>query len=73
MSLLVLFSAPEKRTGEHRDGVLFHVPQGQVSDIIVSVILMINATHHHMKYTSARFLSRLPCHKYNSSMLIVSI
>ena len=36
-------------------------------------ILMINATHHHMKYTSARFLSRLPCHKYNSSMLIVSI
>ena len=50
MSLLVLFSAPEKRTGEHRDGVLFHVPQGQVSDIIVSVILMIDATHQHMIY-----------------------
>ena len=36
-------------------------------------ILMINATHHHMKYSSAWLLSRLPCHNYNTSTSIASV
>ncbi len=50
------------------------MPEGMPATLhVLKNILVIYATHHHVKYTSARFLSRLPCHKYNSSMLIVSI
>ena len=55
--------------------VLYHVSHNYQLSIInfqLLYVLVIDASHHHMKYPCTRFLSRLPWHVYNSSTFIHS-